>query len=984
MNASDWERRHGLSPETARALAAQVADLEAAEALAPLLEGLLASVAAAGDVPLPTGTAAGTAMGRLAYAAPFLLRHLTGQPWLLRLRLLEGLEAPADLVPLEAVAPADWAGLDEAAAMAALRHWKYANYVRLTALDLLDVHDARRTCVLLSRLAEGMVEAAYRFAFARQAARYGLPVAADGRLAGGAVIGMGKLGGGELNYSSDIDLIFIHAGGDEPTRALPAGALPPLRPAEPPGAHWARWEALAGPGEPGEATAAELHDRVARQVIRMVSAATAEGIGFRVDVDLRPRGRSGALAPGLRFLQDYYEVHGREWERAAMLKARPIAGSLSVGARFLELVRPFVFRRYLDYSALEGVVLVKHDIDRTHQAARGTDLKLGRGGIRENEFLVQALQLLNGGRQPDLQEPSHHAAVERLAAAGLLEPAEARSLLDDYWLMRRLENRVQMVAESQTQELPEETAERTRVLHDFAPGFAARQPAVEAALEAALERNHARFRLLLTGIDQQEALDAGAWHAAVAAGAAPEGGPEALGRLDRLITGLMQSRAGERCVGKLVHLLTRPELYRQGTDAAFPRWLDFFEQIGNRNSIHTLIAANPSIVGWISHLFAEGGQHAERLVRHPEFLESFFSLAGTGPESLGEIIGGVLDNARDEEEFILELQMAKSQAVIQILTAYLNDPESARHRALLTELADATVSVCARFAWRQTVARLGRPAGAGAEEMAGFAVLAMGKQGSRDLRFGSDLDLVFLYGADGTTSAGRSHYEFYTKVAQRLSSLLTSPTQFGRLFELDHRLRPFGNKGLLVPSLAAYRSFLPEAEVWNFQAFTRMRHICGDAALSRTLLEAIAAAWHGRPRPHGRVAREVQAMLLRLVEAHGPPPGTAVLPLKYAVGGMIGFEFLSQAHFLCAQHPGQPWTLPPPHATIARLEPVYGDLGRLDERLSFHVPGYRHEAEPRHFETLAAVRERWSFVGAREQARVLRRGVEETFREWAG
>jgi glutamine synthetase adenylyltransferase len=252
------------------------------------------------------------------------------------------------------------------------------------------------------------------------------------------------------------------------------------------------------------------------------------------------------------------------------------------------------------------------------------------------------------------------------------------------------------------------------------------------------------------------------------------------------------------------------------------------------------------------------------------------------------------------------------------------------------------------------------------------------------MRFGSDLDLVLLYREDGTTSTGHSNFEFYTKLGQRLSSLLTSPTQFGRLYELDQRLRPFGSRGLLVPSLGTYAKFLEEAEVWNFQALTRIRHVYGDAALSQDLIGDIAAAWQRRAVPRAQVAGAIQTMLERLVAEHRGRSGPDAVTLKYAVGGMIGFEFLRQAEILLGmQQPGDvpPWTPPEQSEMIKALWPVYVDLVDLDECLALHLPRFDHVATMAQMETLAVVQARWRFADVAARTRELEARVREGFEE---
>ncbi len=1087
---------------------------------------------------------AAEALVRLAYAAPFLVRHLCAFPQRLALGVLARLEDGA-LLPWSrsAGAAGTFAALDETAALAALRHWKYDNYVKLTARSLLGLADTAATCAAVTRVAEGVTRAALAHAFAAQVVRQGLPVRADGRLAGLAIVGMGKLGGGELNYASDIDLILIHDGDDAECRPLPPDAAPPAvfmaasappavfmaasappavfmpasvppavfmpasvppaavtRSSVPPGqpgrrrtrargegpqeagsqeedptaddaALWGRWQALAdraGPAGEHALANGEFFQRVGRQLIRLLSSKTDEGLCFRVDVDLRPQGRSGLLVPSLAFTARYYEEQGREWERTALIKARRVAGAPDVWAAFAAAVNPFVYRRYLDYSAMEGVALIKHDIDRHLAPERDGHLKLGHGGIREQEFLVQARQLLHGGRIPALQAPGHADAVRALVEARLLEPEEAASLLEDYWLLRAVENRVQMLDEAQEHTLPADPALRRRVLTDFRPRFAARQAPVEAALAQARTRTEERYQRLFARLVPGGVPQGSDWRATLRE-RLPAGEDEAAhAQVDALLNRLMRTRDGERCVFKAERLLTRQEPYRTGTEPAFPRWLAFLEQIGNRNALYALMEAHPESLAWASRIFAEGGRHAPPLIRHPEFLESFLTVRPDEPRltsgaAMRERFRAILDHARDEEEFLLDLQTASAHARLHILSQYLvqddapgsnggrapqapagqaTGPQSpaaqAAHHALLSDLAEAAVDVCARHAWRRLVPRFGLPqneasrdagehppgdadhsgvaasgaasSGSAAQsdlavlsdapELSGFAVLALGKLGSREMRFGSDLDLVFVYRGDGTTTKGRSHWEFYTKLAQKLTALLTAPTQFGVLLELDHRLRPFGGKGLLVPSLAGYESFLDrEAEVWNFQSFTRARHLCGEPALSAAVLGRVARAWLLRRTPPQDVAREVFTMAQRLA-AQSPVSAPDRIQLKYALGGMLGFEFLRQCHFLLGRQAGEAagldpnradpaalagwWTPPGDHEIINRLAPDYEALSALDERVAFYVEPYRHEVGPDTFRRYAGVGRRWSYEQVFTLCQRMRASLEGAFRHLSG
>ena len=1044
-----WQQRFGLSPQVADSLE-QALSLTRDEAADPArlnhdVTALLERLADAGRLPgALSDPLAAAALGRIAYAAPFLLRHLSARPALLETGALEKLSAAhplenhnkvegeeearqgASILPWDFHAsPGETVQLEEAELMTRLRDWKYANFLRITARDLLGFQDAATTCAQISTLADTMIGIAYGYGFTHLSGSFGIPLDRQGALAGGAVVGMGKLGGGELNYASDIDLIFIQEGDDTPCRiAVESMPPPPLPGGDAAGdgqGWWEDWRVRAarisngngnGNSSEGRGSSDEFYIRLARQVIRLLSASQGGGFGFRVDCDLRPGGSAGFLAAGLGFMEQYYYQHGREWERTAMLKARVVTGEAGVARRFEEMIRPFVYRRYLDYGALEGIAIVKHDIDRVNHATLERNLKLGRGGIRENEFLVQALQLLYGGKKPALQVAGHGAALEKLKESGVLSREERDSIRDDYWLLRTLENRIQMVDEAQTHLLPEDTAGITRVLHDFQPDFPARLPQSRERLEAARERVGKRFAELFAGLGKEGSIrgtteefpDSDSWRQAVTTHARPEEVDTILERVDRIFSHMMKSRIGERCVFKLAGLLAREEVYRQGTQDALPRWLDFIEQIGTRNAIYSLIEAHPPIVPWIGTIFSEGGRHAGLLIRHPEFLETFFAL-GDDWASLPEQLEDIAREAADEEEFLLELQSLHSQNTIRALTAYLEREADGAHTQMLSDLADATVAACTRFTWKMMVRRMGVPEGADEERVSGFSVLALGKLGSRQMRFGSDLDLIFVHRGEGATSKGRTHTEFYSRLAQKIGTLLTAPTQFGRLYELDHRLRPFGNKGVLVPSGTAYKNFLMPGEasgaaVWNFQAFTRIRPICGDATLSQDLIEDIATAWSERKMPVSQMAGEVWTMLERLVAENTPgsPAGRESLPLKYGVGGMIGYEFLQQAYFLATMcgiisaekgtgkeaqsHWTQSqWTTPTLHEKMASLEPDYLEIGKLDERLSFFDPENQHRIHPRHCRELSAIAERWRFEEVQSLCSRMETRVRQAFQE---
>ena len=986
FDAAQWESRMGLALGSLQPLGDQLAALPGDSSVVHGLERLFEQAMAVNPDSRWLEDADGQrALARIAYAAPFLLRPLGLDSGQLAKGLLLELSKPAELIPWRKFAEVGCpSNLPEPEFARVLRRWKYANYVRVTAQDLMGYSDTAATCLLISDLAQQMVRLNLVYAFCQLARRQGLPLNDQGQLVHFFALGMGKLGGRELNYSSDVDLIFVRAEEGAACHSLGEFEAPDYDPAGDEAAYWAAWDDLAGRATiPGARDTGDFYNRVIRQAVRLMELKTPEGQGFRMDLDLRPLGRGGPLVPPVSLASTYYEDQGREWERTALLKARVVAGEPALAESFMESLRPFIYRRYLDYSALEGIAIVKHDIDRQEGTQGQRNVKLGRGGIRENEFFVQALQLIYGGRHAALRVTGHMEALEQLAGHGLLPRNEADAHREAYWLLRAVENRLQMVGEGQTHTLPADSEELMRVLHDFEPAFQERLDSATQGLQRAREETALRFQELSAGLGADQPVDSANWQDQVRAAIPPEQGEGLLERTHALFNHLMTTRMGERCVIKLGRLLQHPRLYEQGTEPGFPRWLEFLEQIGNRNALLALMEAHPPIVSWVQTIFSEGGHFAELLISHPEFLESYFSLAD---EAAGfqTRFDDILQQARDEEEFILELQSAKSQGVIRVLTEYLANAESSAHSQALTALADAAVNVCIRYAWRVMTARMGPPPGAQSNEVSHFAVLAMGRWGSAEMRMASDLDLVFVHNGQGETAKGRSALEFFTKLGQKITTLLTSQTQFGRLYELDHRLRPFGNKGLLVPSLPAYESFLKEAEVWNFQAFSRLRVIGGDGALGQSLIQAIAAHWRQRALPPALVAARVWSMLQRLVSEHGRNGlgEKDLLPLKYATGGMLGFEFLDQYEFLkSVQSSAAGWTHKAPHGIIAELNGHYRTLSALDERLSLYKSPFAHGVSPADFERYAALASRWEYDAIREQARQLGSRVEQAFSE---
>ena len=786
--------------------------------------------------------------------------------------LVSGLEASAAAPVTRAQMQAEAAGDDEGLGRR-LRELRQRVMFTLAHRDLNGLASLDEVLATMTALAEVAIGAASAEAHRATASAHGEPAGSPGSAPALIVAGLGKLGGGELNVSSDVDLVFLHG---------EAGDTPGPRP-------------LA---------AEEFFAAAGRRLIATLSEVTADGQVFRVDMRLRPFGDAGPLVASLASLENYFIAQARPWERYAWLKARVLSGP---GEALAAIVRPFVYRRYLDYGLLASLrELHARIFEAAVQRRKADDIKVGAGGIREIEFAVQLFQMVRGGRDRGLQTPSTRAALALVAERGLIEPARARALGEAYAFLRRLEHRLQYYDDQQTQSLPLEPEARAAIAESM--GFAdwgsllapleAHRTAVAEAFNALFERPAAEAPAsgLAAWLNDPQASPDPAGVAEMVARAGVAGAQAVAERLIattrsrryRALSATSRAKL-DRLLGAVVEAGARED----GRAETVVRLLELLEAIDRRDAYLSLLIEYPPVLGRAARLAARSRWAARLLARHPilldELTQSAASFTATDwaaeRRSLAEECAAA---SGDVERLLDTLRHYKQRQVLRLAIADLEGelPVMALSDEL-SALADLILEVTVSEA----------AASQGLERaLAGFAVVGYGKLGGKELGYGSDLDIVFLYDESRAADAER-----LARVVQRVNTWLTSATAAGVLYETDLRLRPDGAAGLAVSSIASFRDYQEKrAWTWEHQALTRARFCAGDPALGERferLRDAILAA----PRDREKLFAEIRAMRakMRADKAHD------ARDLKHVAGGMVDLEFCVQAIVLAhgAAHP---------------------------------------------------------------------------------
>lgn len=782
-----------------------------------------------------------------------------------------------------------------------LRQYKSRQILRIGSRDLCGLASLEEVTEELSSLAAASLQRAYEVCHHQLQEEYGEPLQVDaaGKNSAAAmtILGMGKFGGNELNFSSDIDLIYCYS------------------------------------STHGETTGGSRHEKIslhryfiklAEMVTRALHQVTEHGFVFRVDTRLRPDGNNGDLAISLDGAEAYYESWGQSWERAAMIKARPVAGSIKLGTELLSRLKPFVYRRYLDFGMIEDIKIMKQKINASLDRAgeRERNLKLGHGGIREIEFFIQAHQLINGGTRPQLQFRNSLRVLNLLAEENLVSAKDLTTLRDAYRFLRTTEHRIQIVQEQQTHMLP--VAERECTILARRCGFADCEQ-FQTQLKKHRQGVNSIFKDLFHSSAEEEVQVRPEVQVFFDDTVAPDlvkdileekgfSNPDAAyDTLRNLRDGdphKRLTRRGRRSLEKLAPLLMNELLDSPNPDRALNNLESFISVIRARDSFFALMVENPETVRILIALFGSSQMLSRIFIQRPELLDIMVSQSYVEVDkSRAQIASELADELALAEDFEIQLDVLRRFRNAEFLRLALNDLHGQVKQSVTTRQLSWLAEVCLEQAWqlaRQELAlRFGAPFmedGQGAGEVA-FAIIGMGKLGGLELNYHSDLDIIFVFEGDGKTHpiAGTdpkrfrelSSFEYFSKLAQRIISILTLATREGIVYQIDTRLRPSGNQGPLVTSFDAFvRYHQGSAQPWERQAMTKARAVCGPERFCARLQETISQLTFERPLPEN-LKTEISRLRDRM-EQEIAKESTDLINIKTGRGGMVDVEFITQ------------------------------------------------------------------------------------------
>jgi len=829
------------------------------------------------------------------YVAKSCIRYLEILPHLLASGRLERPHAQGEPNRLLAAVLAGVA--DDRSLAAALRRFRHREMVRIIWRDLATLAGLDETLEDLSALADTCVDHTLRLLQGWLAAEVGTPRDEAGAEQHLVVLGMGKLGARELNLSSDIDLIFAYTAGGRTDGPRPLSNE-------------------------------QFFVRLARNLIQVLDTKEADGFVFRVDARLRPFGDAGPLAVSFGAMKDYYQSQARDWERYAMIRARVIAGDLESGERLMAMLRPFVYRRYLDFGAIESLRDMKRMIDKeVERKGMANNIKLGPGGIREIEFIGQAFQLIRGGRDPDLQLRSIRSVLRRLGEKDLLSAGIAQQLSAAYEYLRLVENRLQAWKDQQTHHLPENAVGRLRLARSI--GFSDWE-GFSAVLAGHRRRVQNEFDQIFTSPhpeeEPREQSFATLWNELADGTHSLEqltaaGFKDARAVLERLQilqdTALRKglSRRGGDCMARIIPLVLRLAADTHDPDLVLERVLRVLESVLSRTTYLAMLIEHPVVLSQLVQLAGMGPWFSERIGHHPLLLDELLDprrlYAPLHRADLEQELGSLLAPLADDD---LEQQMERLRQfaqgnILRVAAADLTDVIPLMVVSdYLTEIAEVAAARVLALAYGHLRAKHGRPGGI-ADDGTGFLMLGYGKLGGIELGYGSDLDLVFVHGSDAVAAETRgerriSNDQFYLRLGQRMIHMLTTRTPSGQLYPVDMRLRPDGDKGMLVRSLGSFAYYQTHnAWTWEHQALVRARPVAGDRALAERF-GRIRREVLGREREPEGLRQDVQTMRERM-RKHLDRTRQGWFDLKQGRGGIADIEFMVQYLVLrwSAQYP---------------------------------------------------------------------------------
>ncbi|MDD5273261.1 MAG: bifunctional [glutamate--ammonia ligase]-adenylyl-L-tyrosine phosphorylase/[glutamate--ammonia-ligase] adenylyltransferase [Methylovulum sp.] len=773
---------------------------------------------------------------------------------------------------------------DDTELMRGLRQFRRREMVRIAWRDLAEWAMLPETLLDVSLLAEACIQYALQFLYAQACNRRGTPLLPDGGPQQLVVLGMGKLGGHELNYSSDIDLIFAYP---------EDGVLPDKK----------------------ATTYGEFFTRLCQSLVKVLDEITVDGFVFRTDTRLRPFGDSGAIIMSFDGMEHYYLTQAREWERYAMIKARQVAGDFNKGAYLLAMLKAFVYRRYLDYGAFEELRSLKMQImQELKRKDRLDNVKLGAGGIREVEFIGQAFQLIRGGTEKSLQQHSILAVLQRLGELKLLTAADAEQLSACYRFLRRVENHIQQYQDKQTHDLPVgPLAQQSLAFSLNFPDWAS----FKTELDRVRAQVHAIFDQVFS-LSKQEHCDLHGQHiwlgsaddAELQASLAHYGlsdtaaGLSALRQFKRSAPIRRLSAKGAAVLDRLMPQLLAALANVSNPDETLNRVLGLFEAVAGRTVYLSLLAENPDALAQMLRLASASLWFCEYLGRCPilfdELLDPRALFAPLQKQDLDAQLHRLLAaiEVQDLEQLMIVLRQFKQQQVLKVAAADIMGVIPLMVVSdYLTYIAESVVAQVLQRAWLMLAEIHGTPPDSNLQN-SGFAILGFGKFGGIELGYGSDLDLVFICtypDGNAMTDGGKpiAASQFYGRLGQKVRHILDTKLLSGILYEVDMRLRPSGDSGLLVTHINMYEDYLrDQAWTWEHQALVRSRFIAGDEHL-QTTYQQIRNRVLSLPRDYELLKTEVRDMREKMRTAlASKAPGK--FDLKHSKGGIADIEFMVQ------------------------------------------------------------------------------------------
>lgn len=834
---------------------------------------------------------------------------------------------------------------DEDSFMLSLRNWRRFEMLRILWRDLVRFSDTPTTLKCLSALADAAVIVAEEFSFLNLQKRFGTPVSEDDEEQRVIVLGMGKLGGRELNFSSDIDLILVFPEAGEtrlPDKKIVASSALNVK----------------------QISNEEFFHKQAQAIVKLLGKVTEDGFVFRVDLRLRPFGSSGPLALNFSGLENYYLLQGREWERYAMIKARPLTGSHPKQAELLKLLRPFVYRRYLDYSVFESLRELKLAIaSELEKKGEALNIKTGLGGIREIEFIGQAFQLLRGGREPELQQREILKVLEQLQESKLMDEQDVRQLTVSYEFLRRLENRLQMLRDEQEHCLPDKPEIRNRI----ALGMGLQSfELLQTELDSHRQAVNRLFSELFSFENNNEEQESGQQLAASGMNARPaslhaaelqiwlkENGfkqsEELMVKIDELrqsgfyasLTEVARQRA-EKLLPRLMvaaanlslpensHIKNNNEWARVAAtstasmhtageqDATLLRLLELTRAIAGRSGYLQILIERPAALELLAGLFSCSSWLAEFVTRHPIVIDELLDerslrevpiAAELKDQAVSSLMRLQHEDLGMQMDALRQFKQANTMRVAVGGLYGLHDIRSVGQQ--LTLIAESALSAASQVVQAHMQVQHGKPGFTDGKrrQSAEFAIAAYGKLGSAEMGLGSDLDIVFLHDSRGDeqqTSGERplENARYFGRTAQKIVHFISTLTPAGVLYKIDARLRPNGRAGMLVSNLQSFESYQSEqAWVWEHQALVRARVVVGSSSFNRQF-DLIRSRILGIKRDRATTATEVAGMRGRMAQELNDVDDHQ-FDVKHGCGGLVDIEFMVQYLVLTAafEHP---------------------------------------------------------------------------------